>query len=230
MFVDTPGIFAKAPDKQSKRISREAEETMSTDDIDVLLYLVDYTRARGPEENKVLGIARKIQGVAKILVANKIDIRDQKYKEEYRFLEDEFDEKVEISALQAKNIPFLLDTIFKYLKEADSGEKFAEKADLAFPALNISSKMYIEEIIREKCFLELRDEVPYQVQIVADDILEKDNGVIYIKARVLTQAHYKKMIIGKNASRIKEIGMMARKELEQATGKRIYLDLTVEAS
>jgi len=152
--------------------------------------------------------------------------REPSYREEYRFMEDEFDSVVDISAIKAKNLPLLVKAILKYLKE---GERTVAKEELAYPALNIDSKLYIEENIREKAFLVLRDELPYNVRITVDQVAERENGMFYIKARLITAAdRYKKMIIGAGGKRIKIIGSMARRELELATSQKIFLDLTVE--
>jgi GTP-binding protein Era len=141
-------------------------------------------------------------------------------------MEDEFDSVVEVSALKSKNLSVLVREILKYLKE---GEKKVIREDMAMPAMNLDSKLYISENIREKAFLVLRDEVPYSVRVVVDEVTPRKNGMFYIKARLITtQERYKKMIIGKAGSRIKQIGSMARKELELATGQRIYLQLLVE--
>ena len=89
--------------------------------------------------------------------------------------------------------------------------------------------MFIAEIIREKVFLRTRKELPYTTTVVIDEIKERSASQMYIKGRILTtEDKYRKMIIGAGGSRIKEIGSMARKELELATNKNIYLDLTVE--
>ena len=228
IFVDTPGIFARLPGgqakAQNKKVNLEAERVLK-EEIDLILYIVDHTRKRGIEENRVLGILRK-SNIPKILVINKIDKKEPSYREEYRFMEDEFDSVVEISAIKAKNLPLLVKAILKYLKE---GERTVAKEELAYPALNIDSKLYIEENIREKAFLVLRDELPYNVRITVDQVAERENGMFYIKARLITAAdRYKKMIIGAGGKRIKIIGSMARRELELATSQKIFLDLTVE--
>lgn len=141
-------------------------------------------------------------------------------------MEEEHDAAVEVSALTGKNIPTLVDTIFKFLPE---GKKLVETADLPQPALNLDSKTYIAELIREKAFLFLRDEVPYSLTALVDDIVERENGALYIQARILTSAdRYKSMIIGRGGRMIKEISMAVRKELETASNKKIFLDLTVE--
>lgn len=221
IFVDTPGIFVKA---YNKDINLDAERTLKHD-IDVILYIVDHTRKRGIEENRVLGILRKINK-PKILVINKIDQKAPSFLSEYRFMEEEFDDVVEVSALKSKNLPVLLATISKYLHE---GEKVVIREDMPTPAMNLDSKLYISENIREKAFLVLRDEVPYSVRVVVDEVIERSGNMYYIKARLITnQERYKKMIIGKGGERIKTIGSMARKELEVATGQKIYLDLKVE--
>ncbi|MBU1326853.1 GTPase Era [Patescibacteria group bacterium] len=224
VFVDTPGIFAKAVDPLARHINRQAHNALSQD-LDVLLYVIDHTRRRDFEENKTLGHVRKISS-PKILVINKIDVRSPSYIVEYKFMEEEFDHVVEISALTGKNIPTLLDTIFSFLpKQAP----IVDTSTMTQPALNLDSKTFIAEIIREKAFLFLRREVPYRLTTTIDKLIERDNGTLYIKARILTNDdRYKAMIVGKKGAMIKEISMAARKELETATNKKVYLELTVE--
>lgn len=248
IFVDTPGIFAKTKSPRAKGSNLEAEQVLKQD-VTVIAYVLDHTKERGFEENRVLGIVRKSK-LPKILVINKIDRGfyqgianaasiavtpsgrarghngKKSYLEQYLFLEDEFDKIVEVSALKGKNVSVLLDTLFDFAKE---GEKYVEKEELVIPALNINSHLYIEEVTREKAFLELRKEVPYQIRVAVEEITERKNEVIYIKAILYAASRYKKMIIGSGAKKIKEIGFLARRELETATGKKIYLELTVEA-
>lgn len=224
VFVDTPGIFGKAIDRLSRRINPIAEETLEKG-VNVLIHIIDPTRKRNFEENRVLGIVRKVKA-SKILVINKIDVGELPYRNEYKFMEEEHDAIVEISALTGKNIPTLVDTIFKFLPE---GKKIVETTSLPQPALNLDSKTYIAELVREKAFLFLRDEVPYSLTALVDDLVERENGALYIQARILTSAdRYKSMIIGKGGRMIKEISMAVRKELETASNKKIFLDLTVE--
>lgn len=224
IFVDTPGVFSKVIDQVSSRINSRTEEALEHN-VDIIVYVVDHTRERGDEENKVLGMVRKAN-VPKILVINKIDIAEPSHKVQYRFLEEEFDEVVEISALNGKHIPLLMNAIFERLPE---GASIVDSKDMVQPGINMDSKTYIAEIIREKAFLVLRKEVPYTMTAVVDEVEERENGVLYIKARILTSAdRYKGMIIGKSASTIKEIGATTRKELEVASNKKVFVDLTVE--
>ena len=224
IFVDTPGMMGKVRNPLARRINLEAGIQINKE-LDLVIYLVDHTRERDVEENQAFGLARKFKG-SKILVINKIDVIRPSHIVQYKFMEEEFDAVVEISALGRKHLGHLLEVIFDFIPE---GKPMVETADLPQPGLNIDSKTFLSEIIREKAFLFLRREVPYSLATVIDDTIERDNGVLYIKARILTSAdRYKSMIIGKNGAMIKEISMAARKELETATNKKIYLELTVE--
>jgi GTP-binding protein Era len=224
IFVDTPGIFAKVKDQLSRKINPRAAEALSQG-VDVVLYLIDHTREREEEENKALGIVRKA-AVPKILVINKIDVREPDHRIQYKFMEEEVDAVVEISALTGKNIPTLLNTIFSFLPY---GEAQVDTGKLIQPGLNIDSKLFVSEIIREKAFLFLRREVPYTLTAVVDELVKRDNGALYVRARILTSDdRYKAMIIGKGGAMIKEISMAARKELETAGGKKVFLELTVQ--
>ena len=224
IFVDTPGIFGKVVDSLAKRINPRAQQALSRQ-VDVVLYMIDHTREKDFEENKTLGIVRKINA-PKILVINKSDVRTPTHIVQYKFLEEEFDRTIEISALHRKNLNTLLEAIFDLLPE---GKPMVDTKDLVQPGLNIESKTFLAEIIREKAFLFLRREVPYRITAVVDEVVERDNGALYIKARILTtEDRYKAMIIGRGGAMIKEISMAARKELETATNKKVFLELTVE--
>lgn len=223
LFVDTPGIFGKVADPLAKKLNAQAEDSLNRG-VAVVLYMIDHTRERDFEENKTLGIVRKAK-VPKILVINKIDVTTPTHIVQYKFMEEEFDAVVEISAFEHKNIPTLIDTIFEFLPE---GEKIVDMSTLNQPGLNLDSKMFIAEIIREKAFLFLREEVPYTLTTVVDEIAERNNGTLYIKAKIITSAdRYKAMIVGKNGVMIKEISMAARKELETASNKKVYIELEV---
>ena len=224
IFVDTPGMMGKVTNPLARRINLEAGNQINKE-LDLVIYLVDHTRERDVEENQAFGLVRKFKG-SKILVINKIDVVRPSHIVQYKFMEEEFDAVVAISALGRKHLGRLIEVIFDFLPE---GKPMVETADLPQPGLNINSKTFLSEIIREKAFLFLRREVPYSLTAVIDDTIERDNGVLYIKARILTSAdRYKSMIIGKNGAMIKEISMAARKELETATNRKVYLDLTVE--
>jgi GTPase len=84
-------------------------------------------------------------------------------------------------------------------------------------------------LIREKIFIQMHQEIPYSITVVLDEMEKRPDGILYIKARILTtEKRYKKMLIGKGATQIKQMGYTARKELEAALQTKIFLDLEVE--
>ena len=113
IFVDTPGIFGRAKDNLSKKINERTLVTVN-ENVDLVLYMIDHTRRRDFEEAKVLGIVRKINK-PKILVINKIDSLDKTFLPQYKFLEDEFPNVFQISALETKHFRPLVDKIFEMI-------------------------------------------------------------------------------------------------------------------
>lgn len=230
VFTDTPGIINQVEDLMSKNINLEAPK--STARKDVIVCLVDISREKSEEENKVIGLVRKMPS-KKILVYNKTDkaIGSKDHLAEYNYLEEEFDKVISISAIKEKNVKGLLNLIFDFLPEKSEKEINSElgvMAEKKGPLMGMGSREYIGEIIREKAYLFLREELPYTINVEVKDV--KDKGkLIYIKAVINTNAdRYKKMIIGKNGQKIKEIGFNARKELELMSGRKVFLEMTVE--
>ena len=230
VFTDTPGIIGKVEDLMSKNINLEAPK--STARKDVVVCLVDISREKSEEENKVIGLVRKMPS-KKILVYNKMDkaMGSKDHLAEYNYLEEEFDEVITTSAIKEKNIKGLLKIIFGFLPEVsekDINKELGVMAENKGPLMGMGSKEYVAEIIREKAYLFLREELPYTINVEVQEIKEKKD-LIYIKATINTNAdRYKKMIIGKNGKKIKEIGFNARKELELMSSRKVYLDLKVE--
>jgi GTPase len=226
IFIDTPGVFGRVDDPISKIINPKAESSLK-ENADVIVYLVDHTRERSTEENKILGIIRHFDK-PKILCINKNDVSTPSFLPHYKFMEEEFDRVVSVSALYKSNLNLLIDSIFELLPE---GEAIVAQEARPTPLLNMDSKMFISEIIREKAFLFLRKELPYSLTTVVDSINEKGGSVLIIKARIVTSDdRYKRMIIGEKGRMVKEIGMAARKELETATKKKVYLEMKVETN
>lgn len=219
VFVDTPGIFEHAGNRLTESLNKEAKAAL--EGIDVIIYVVDPTREIGNEEKIV---QRLISGakVPKILVINKSDIKRARFLESYRDLAGRYDQAIEISALHYVNLKPLVDAVFAYLPV---GEPFYPE----FQFSNLAHDQWLTELIREKIFIQMHSEIPFSTNVELIEHDERKNGIIFIKARILTTApQYKKMIIGAGGRKIKEIGSAARKELEQILDKKVYLELEVE--
>lgn len=222
VFVDTPGIFKHAHGVISRQLEESVHEAVKQ--IDLAIYVADPGKPIGAEERSALALLRKLP-IPKILVINKSDLpkEEKSYLEDYQALAEEFASMFELSALRRRHIQPLIDKVFELLPE---GEPLYPPDQLT----NIDKKFWIAELIREKIFLALRKEVPYTTHVEVTDIEEKEKPPIFVvKANVFTyDKKYKEMIIGKGGRAIKEIGIAARKELEQALGKKVFLELEVE--
>ncbi|OGL52706.1 GTPase Era [Candidatus Shapirobacteria bacterium RBG_13_44_7] len=219
-FSDTPGVLGKVVDQIGKRVNVGALK--ESENAEVLVCLFDISRPKSEEDNKIIGLARKSKA-KKILVYNKIDkaVESKDHLAEYNFLEEEFDKTIGVSALKGKNVKGLVNYIFELLpeREIEEGEDGL--------AIVTDSKKFIGEIVREKAYLYLRREVPYSTDVEVEKVVDKGK-IIVVKAKVLTnQERYKRMIIGKDGHKIKQIGMHARKELELMSGRKVFLELTV---
>ena len=219
VFVDTPGVFKDAGGALTKALTKTVEDSLIG--IDAILYVADPTRGLGPEERATLAMIRKLVQ-PKLLVINKSDMpeREKPFVEDYRALAEQFTGVFELSALKARHIEPLIERLYALLPEGEPAYPEGQKTDL-------TEYVWVAEIIREKIFLATEQEVPYSTQVEVDAMEEKNERLV-ITARILTtETRCKKMLIGHGGQKIKEIGIAARRELEAATNKKVYLDLQV---
>jgi GTPase len=224
LFIDTPGIFKKALDPLSKKINARVLDSMENE-FDVVLYMVDHTRARGYEEGRVLGLVRKIKKPIFLLV-NKIDVKEPSFLAEYRYLEDETDKVFLVSALKKMHLKPVINEIFNLVNRK---YPIIDTKDMPIPVVNVHAKEFLEELIREKIYIFARQEVPYKTRVEVTKIEEKKNGMLHINAIIYTlDKRYKRMLIGRAGRMVEEIGRAARKEIELSANKKVFLDLKVD--
>ncbi len=222
VFVDTPGIFKDKAGGLSGKLTEKAREAVQ--EIDVVIYVVDPQKPIGSEERFVMSLLRKLE-IPKILVINKCELpeKEKPFLDDYKLLADEinFTAVFELSALRNRHVEPLRQKVFELLPE---GEPAYPPEQLT----NVDSKFWVSEIIREKIFMALRKEVPYTTHVEVESIEERDD-LYMISAIIYTNdSRYKKMIVGKGGRAVKEVGIAARKELETALNKKVFLDLDVQ--
>lgn len=219
VFIDTPGVFKDRKNPLTAKLTNKVKESL--DGVNLIIYVVDPTREVGDEEKATYGMIRHLD-IPKLLVINKSDLPagKRKHQDEYESWEENFDAMFKLSALRASHIQPLRERVMEYMPE---GEEMYPNDQLT----NLDHYFWIAEIIREKVFSIFDKEVPYSITVEVDDVEEKKE-ITVIKARILTnEDRYKRIIIGQKGRKIKEIGQMARKELEQATNQKIFLELEV---
>ena len=220
IFVDTPGIH-KPINKLGNILNKKAYST--SENVDLILFLVDVEAGIGKGDMFVLDRLKE-DNLPIILVLNKVDkvAKDKlleiimKYKDLYQF-----SEIFPISAIKNDNVNALIKTIKNYLP--NEGKIFEDET-----FTNISTNFYISEIIREKVLRKTREEVPHSVTCIVEKKIEEKDKVIIQAAIIVDRDSIKKIIVGKNASMLKDIGIDARCDLEEYFGKKVYLELFVK--
>ena len=137
------------------------------------------------------------------------------YQEEYKRAEI-----IEMSASQNGGIDILIEKIKKVMPE---GPKYFD--DDVFT--DKDSSFFVSEVIREKLLKLLKDEVPHDLAVRVDNIKHKSEAVYIRVTIIVSKDSHKGIVIGKGGKRIKTIGTMARKDLEEYFNKRIFLETFV---
>ena len=221
VFVDTPGIH-KPQNKLGRALNKQAYFTIN--DVDIVIMVVDISEKIGRGDNFVIDVLKNIDKPV-FLVINKIDKlpREEILKkiDEYQKLYD-FAEIIPVSARKKDNVDRLLEVIKKYLPD---NIQYYDSNTIT----DSSPEFIISEFIREKVLDLTDEEVPHSVTCIVENIEEDDNGILNIGATIVVdRENLKKIIIGKNGNMIKEIGIRARKDIEEYFDKKVYLDLFVK--
>lgn len=223
VFLDSPGIHK--PKKALNAYMVRTTERIALES-DIVLHLVDDRSPReGEEERMVRGIIENVT-VPRMLVLNKCD----KMPEEaiLRRLQEAMDsgiyeEVFPISAQSGRGVKHLVDTLFTKLPE---GPAFYGEDDLT----DLPMRFIAKEIIREKLFQRLSNELPYSIAVTIEEYKEDAaQGITRIRAEILVERDSQKgIVIGKRGAMLKDIGTAARIELEKETGGKVFLELFVK--
>ncbi len=220
IFVDTPGIH-KPKHKLGEILNKQAY--YSINDVDIVVMLVDASSILGPGDKYIIEFLKTVNKPV-ILVINKIDKLKREELlpiiEEYNKLYD-FSDIVPVSALKKDNVNNFIAVLKKYL--TDDIKYYPEEQ-----ITNRSTEFLIAEIIREKVFNLTEEEIPHSVTCVIEQIKKEKSKYIINAVIIVDRDSLKKIIIGKQGKMIKQIGILARKEIETLLGEKVYLELFVK--
>ncbi len=219
IFVDTPGIH-KPQHQLGTQMNKEAFSAMTS--VDLIYLMVDASVPFGRGDEFVLERLQESK-LPVFLVLNKIDLvkKEDMIKQliewEERF---PFKEIIPVSAQEEKNIDRLIEVTKSYLEE---GVCYYPKDQVC----DYPEQFIYAEIIREKVLYLTEEEIPHSIAVVLERMGRKKDKLM-IGAVILVERNSQKgIIIGKQGSMIKEIGIQARKDLEGILGETIYLELFV---
>lgn len=220
VFSDTPGMIKTPRYRMQEQMNHFVDGTF--EDADIFLLVIN---PGDPLEDEAELFAKFKKAKAPvILVINKADLSDQ---ENLTNLGEEMIEKFPfnntliVSALHQFNTNELLKLIISKLP---NGPAYFPKDNLS----DKSERFFASEIIREKIFLQYRQEIPYSSEVVIDTF-EDEESIIKIHATIyVSRKTQKSILIGQGGSKIKALGIEARKELESFFEKKIFLELFVK--
>lgn len=220
VFVDTPGIH-KPKEKLGRVLNKQSYSLMQ--DVDVILFVVDADSGIGSGDKKIISDLKNNK-IPVILVLNKIDrINNDKLMmmiNEYKDLLD-FADIVPVSAIKYDNIETLIKVIKKYLSD---NVKYYDDDTVT----SVSKYFMIGELVREKLLHVTIEEVPHSLTCITTNFEELED-IININVDIIVDRDaIKKIIIGKQGSRLKKVGTLARKDIEELLGKKVYLELYVK--
>ncbi len=219
VFLDTPGIF-EAKRSVDKSIVKQAWSSINS--ADFVLLLLDATEKLDENLPKILDRLKK-SNVKIIVGVNKIDVKKNRLLEILGYLvENEIKDVFQISASLGAGVDFLLEYIINNSRPSEW--YYSEDEVTTLPMKFLSS-----EITREQVFLNLHEELPYNIIVETENLETLEDGSIKINQIIfVTTMSHKKMVLGKSGAKIKTIGMNARMELEKIYERKIHLYLFVK--
>ena len=221
VFLDTPGIH-KPKHELGNFMVESAYSALK--EVDAVLFMVNAAEKRGPGDDFIIEKLKKIKTPV-FLVLNKIDLispdelldRVESYQETIPFAGI-----IPISVLQGNNVQELMTTLTNHLPE---GPQY-------YPSDQITDHpeyFVVSELIREKILHLTKEEIPHSVAITVDKMQKDEFDKVHVYANIIVERPTQKgIIIGKGGKLLKEIGVRARKDIEQLLGNKVYLELWVK--
>ncbi|CUH94164.1 GTPase Era [Propionispora sp. 2/2-37] len=221
LFIDTPGIH-KPKHKLGEYMVQTAENTLH--EVDVIIFVIDAASDLGAGDQYILERLKTVKTPV-ILAINKIDQMPPaeilpvitQYVDKFNFAA-----VVPISALHSTNLADLITEVKSYL--APGPQYYPEDMLTDQP-----ERMVIAELIREKILHLTREEIPHAIAVDIEEITARDNDNLYIRAVIYVERESQKgIVIGSGGKLLKEIGYLARKDIENLLGSKSFLDLWVK--
>jgi GTP-binding protein Era len=222
VFVDAPGNPPKLKSVLQKALNRRVGEAASQ--TDVVLFVVEALRfgpedkaalARIPDDQKVIAVVNKVDTVKRS--AELIPFLDRLGKTR------DFAAMVPVSAQTGRNLPELLKVVAEALPEGPA----------AYPEDQLTDKderFFAAEMLREKLFQTLGEELPYRCEVIIDSFKE-EGRLRRIEASILVERDSQKAIVlGKGGSKLKAIGAAAREAIGEHLGRKVHLFLHVKVN
>ncbi len=218
VYSDTPGVIQPSYKLHDAMMSFVKG---SLEDADVVLFVTE--PGENPEDHEALHLLKRTDAPV-LLVINKMDLSDQETIETkiaaWKQVLQPAEVKV-ISALQQYNTDSLLEAIVTRLPEHPPYFPQDELTDRP-------ERFFASEIIREKIFLNYRQEIPYSCEVVIQEFKEKEDIIVILSEILVERNSQKGILIGDGGSMLKRMGTQARKDLEAFFQKKVFLETRIK--
>ncbi len=220
VLVDLPGV-QRPRDALTERMQQQVERSLA--DADAAVFVLNGEQEIGAGDRFIAAAIRNV-GLPCVTVLNKVDRLDRRRTVEALSTAAELDVQGElfpVSALHGGGIADLTAHVVSLVPEGPFMYPPEDQADL-------SLEVRVAELVREQVLLRTREEVPHAVEVEVYEILEREDGLLMIHARVWAETESQKgILVGAGGRMVRAVGTAARKEIESLLGRRVHLDLSV---
>lgn len=220
IFVDTPGFQMRYRNQLNQIMNRVVMQSVR--DVDAILFVIEARRFDERDEQVLKLLPTNIPV---ILVINKVDRLEKKHQL-LPFMENMarkfgFAGIIPISAATGSQLPELLEMVRPYLPESPPLFDEDEISDR-------SERFLAAEMIREKLFRLMGDEIPYSTSVVIDQFTIEGHLRKIFACILVEKANQKAIVIGKQGEKLKLVATQARKDMEKLFGSKVYLEVWVK--
>jgi GTPase len=220
VLVDLPGV-QRPRDALTERMQRRVERSLA--EADAVVFMLNGEQEIGPGDRFIARAIRSV-GLPCVTALNKVDRLDRARTAaalEAAARLDVQGELFPVSALGGAGVEELVAHLVELLPEGPFLYPPEEKSDL-------SVEVRIAELVREQVLLRTREEVPHSVEVEVDELEEREDGLLVVRARVWAETESQKgILVGSGGRMVRAVGTAARKEIERMLGHRVHLDLNV---
>ncbi|HET8821660.1 MAG TPA: GTPase Era [Thermoleophilaceae bacterium] len=220
VLVDLPGV-QRPRDALTERMQRQVERALA--DADAALFVLNGEQEIGPGD-RFIADALKSAGVPAVTVLNKVDRLDR--PRTVRALADaaELDVQGELFPISAKSGAGVAPVVEELVSLVPEGPFLYPPDEQSDQSLELQ----LAELIREQVLLRTREEVPHSVEVEIDELEEREDGLLMVRARVWAETESQKgILVGAGGRMVRAVGTAARKEIERLLDRRVHLDLNV---
>ena len=220
VLVDLPGV-QRPRDALTERMQARVERALA--EADAVLLLLNGQQKVGPGDRFIARAVRNVE-IPTVIAVNKVDALDRARTPAALAETTELDlegEVFPVSALTGAGVPELVEHLVTLLPEGPFLYPPDEESDLP-------ERVRLAELVREQVLRRTREELPHAVEVEIDELEERDDGLLVVRARVWAETESQKgILVGAGGRMVKAVGSAARREIERATGRRVHLDLNV---